>query len=131
MISSQHIAHATLTLADKHPHDVEKVADNLLAFVKKYGLEMQLPAILKNIETEIAIRAKKETLLLQSPYTLDHGTLAQIKKFVGVSEHTKTEVTEHPELIGGFRAYWHDRKIDGSVMHTLETLREKLANDKA
>ncbi len=130
MISSAHIARATLALADKHPHDADRVADMLLAFVRKYGLETQLPAILKNIETELFIRAQKETLMIQSPYALDNVTLSHIKKFVAVPEHTKTETTEHPELIGGFRAYWHDQKYDGSVANTLEALHQKLIDDE-
>ncbi len=129
MISSSNIAKAVLALTDKHPHNAEKIADDLLKFVQKYHLETQLSTILADIETEMAVRAKKVTFLVQSPYALDHATLTHIKKFADVPEHAKTETAENRALIGGFLAYWQDKKIDGSIAHSLDVLQDALVAD--
>jgi F0F1-type ATP synthase delta subunit len=122
MISSRSISRAAVSLVKNDGKSPALVADKLFTFVKKYNLENQLPMILQYI-TEASVQEKKDnTLFIHTPFHVDEKLESGIKKVAQV----KSEVHVHKEidkdLLGGFVAYWQDKKIDGSVANSLRKL---------
>ncbi len=129
MIASKHIAKAVVRLAEKYPEDTkhaENLATKLLQFIEKYNLQQQLPAILRDIHAENNKRKRERSVLISVPYSIDAIVAEKIRKYIGAPTGSSVEVTEDTEIIGGFLAYWQDRKVDGSVTHALEKLHDEL-----
>ncbi len=129
MISSRHIAKAVIALTEKDPGNTahaEKIAEQLIQFVEKNHLQTQLGAIMRDIRVENEKIKKENSVSISVPHDIDAPTTEHITRFVGAPHGTQVTVTENPELLGGFLAYWRDQKIDGTIAHTLDTLRENI-----
>lgn len=126
MISSKHIAKAAVSLLKGDKQNSHKVADELLQFVKKYGLESRLPQILSYIQKEADSEREKNTLHIESSHEINEATIHSISSFVSAPKDAHIKVATNKKLIGGFLAYFKDRKVDGSIENALRKLKENL-----
>ncbi len=126
MISSRQIAKASVALLGKDKQNSHKVADELLRFVKKYGLESRLPQIVSYIQKEAHLEREKNTLHIESSHEIDDQTVESISSFVSAPKDAHIKTVQNKKLLGGFVAYWKDKKFDGSLENTVRKLKEKL-----
>ncbi len=117
---------AIVSLVSKNPHDTSRIADNVLAFIHRHGLDTQLPSILLALKRESVVHAHRETLSIQVSHPVSNTDVEHIQKFVGATAPAHIQVSQDARLIGGFMAYWKDRKIDATILYSLERLRESL-----
>jgi F0F1-type ATP synthase delta subunit len=126
MISSRHIARATVALLKGDKQNSSRVADELLGFVKKYNLESRLPQILGFIQKEADIEREKNTLHIETSHEINEPTIHSISSFVSAPKDAHIKVVTNKKLLGGFVAFWKDKKVDGSLENTVRKLKEKL-----
>lgn len=126
MISSRNIAKAVVSLISNSPENTEKITKNLFDFVDKYHLEAQLFSIKKALETENMRITESKMLLIESPQELSDIDKKNIENYLSVPKGTQVKILKKPELLGGFRAYFQDKRVDGSIQNTLEKLRNNL-----
>lgn len=125
MISSKQISKAVISLTNSNDNS-EEVLSKLLKFVKKYRLENSLPQILSNIKKEADKEKRNKTLFVETSHDISKDVLSKISNYVSVPENTTVSVSKNESLLGGFRAYFKDRKIDGSVDNALKRLATRL-----
>lgn len=125
MISSKQISKAVISLTNSKQNS-EEVLAKLLKFTQKYHLENSLPQIFSNLKKEADKIKKENTLFVETPQNISVNTVNKIFGYVSVPEKTEVKVIKNESLIGGFRAYFKDKKIDGSVDNTLRKLKERL-----
>lgn len=126
MISSKHIAKASVALLKGDRQNSHKVADELLRFVKKYGLQSRLPQILSYIQKEAEVERVKNTLQIESSFELSEESINRVASFVSAPKDAHIKVVINKKLLGGFLAYWKDKKVDGTLENTVRKLKEKL-----
>jgi F0F1-type ATP synthase delta subunit len=136
MISSNKIAQS---LIDIHLNNIrnknlsiEEISTKFLSFIKKYNLEAQLPSILKSLEIQVKKYEHFNTLDIKSSHALNSDTVEKIKEFVKKitkskdSTEIKTKFQIDKSLIGGFQAFFRDKKIDASIDGNLKRLEREL-----
>lgn len=126
MISSRYIAKAVTSFVNKGKHKPEEVAEKLMTFVKKYHLESQLPQVISHIKDESEKEKRGQTLLIETPHKIDEATSSAVTAFMSVPQNVPVRHKTNEALIGGFVAYWKDKKVDGSIHNTLKKLKETL-----
>lgn len=113
-------------MLDTNPSNAKNISILFFDFVKKYKLENQLKNIVKYLLQEQLVRKKNNTLKIYSPFPLPLHTVSLLEKHMDTTENTETNVILEPQLLGGFRAYYQDTKVDASIQSTLEKLRKNL-----
>lgn len=125
MISSKQISKAVMSL-ENDGNKSEVVLEKLLKFVSRYDLESSLPQIFENLRKESAKQNSDKTLFIETPFEASGQAIEKIKEIAQVPEQALLSKKIEKKLIGGFRAYFQDRKYDGSVLNSLNKLEEKL-----
>jgi F0F1-type ATP synthase delta subunit len=128
MISSKKIAKAVVSLSEKSPDGPQVAAGQLVDFVKKYRLEGLLSSIMSAISDEKKKR-RDDCLLVESPFELNSDSLRLVRDCLKAPEETEIFFNKNPDLIGGFKAYWKDKRADGSLRNSLEKLRARLESN--
>jgi F0F1-type ATP synthase delta subunit len=125
MISSKQISMAVVSLV-KEKKDAEHVLEKLMTFVKKHKLENYLPQILENLRKESLKQKVKETLFVETPFDESKESLSKIQNYISVSGNSPVSHKVNKNILGGFRAYYKDKKFDGSLENVLKKLEQKL-----
>lgn len=125
MISSKQLALATLSLSDENK-DAKVVLEKLNKFIDKHRLESFLPQILKEIKNESLKRKESRTLFVETPFEEDKEIMSKISGLISVTEDSELSHKVNKSILGGFRAYYKDKKYDASVDSALKRLAEEL-----
>ena len=126
MISSKNIAGAVIEMLDTHPRDTNLISEKVHIFLNTYSLQVQLPKIISYLIREQNTRNKVNTLKINSPFVLNTKNVDFIKGYLDLDHNIPSTITLNSELLGGFIAYYKDKKIDASVLQTLTNLHQSL-----
>ena len=69
-----------------------------------------------------------EALVIESPFEPSKKIMDMIRKQMEIEKGSKELYVENKDLIGGFRATYKGRVVDGSIKHNLAILKKELTN---
>lgn len=96
--------------------------EELFSFLEKQKLLTLLPLIMSEVKERKAEMEAKDTLLIESPFSLYESSVTMIKDLVGASEESKVTVREDKELLSGFRATYRNHSYDTSARTIINEL---------
>jgi F0F1-type ATP synthase delta subunit len=126
MIASQELAKGLeKMLNDSSNHD--EVFSVFVSFLEENNLLTQLPQIIRRLEHNSQIQKTFNTFVIESPFKLGNEVIATIKESADAKD-AEHSLVENKELLGGFRATYQGRVVDGSLKHNLQVLKKQLTN---
>ena len=126
-ISSRHIAKALVSLAEKHPQEIERTIENFFHFMEKRSILSQLPAIIRELKIQITLKKKERTLSVHLPMAPLPGDIEKIARYIGAPHSALKELVIDEGLLGGFLAYWKDVKVNATISHAIDKFRVSIA----
>lgn len=115
----------SLSRAIAHHIVAEKTTiPEVLDLLKKYRLTALLPSIKQSVEKLAATTAKRETIIIETPFPVSDDSVKKIKRIVG-NDLAKHEVVLNQDLLAGFRATFKGTLYDGSANRIIKQLLAK------
>ncbi len=123
--SSKHIAKALMKSLETGS-DPSKLSKSFEAYAKRNHMIGLLPNIISSLERELKEVMKKKSADIRVSHEMNSKVIGSIEKRVGVESGDVSVVSVDPELIGGFRAVYKGKVVDGSIRNYLKELRAQL-----
>jgi F0F1-type ATP synthase delta subunit len=88
--------------------------DDVIVLLTKYNLLTLLPSIKQSLMQMSSGLHKDRTIMIETPYTLSHDSVATIKKIVGDKDAPHTVII-NKNILAGFKAKFKGMMYDGSA----------------
>jgi F0F1-type ATP synthase delta subunit len=123
-MNSKNLAESLIALVNDGMSERDALA-KFFDYVQANNLEFQLPQVLRHLERISREEQDFESVQVQTPFPLDDGAVNAIKTKLGAGD-AQVSVSEHPDLIGGFRAMYKGMLYDASMQNVLKQLQGQL-----
>lgn len=126
-ISSQKFAKALIAglIEGEQP---AQLAAHFKEYLSKNHLMGLIPNIVSHLDKELRSLVAHTKADIIVSHTISPATQRLIEELIGKKQHDAATVSIDPSLIGGFRATYRGRLIDGSVKNYLKELRATLTH---
>ena len=95
--------------------------DDIVTLLTKYKMLSLLPQIHKAVrKLQISIK-DKESIIIESPFSLSEDSVRKIKRIVG-NDLANTEVVIKENILSGFKARYKGKLYDGSGERIIQQL---------
>jgi F0F1-type ATP synthase delta subunit len=96
--------------------------EELFTFLKEQKMLTLLPLIISEVKERKVELEKRDTIFIESPFTLYDKNILVIKELIGGDKDAKVKLKEEKELLSGFRATYKDHRYDTSARAIINDL---------